>query len=133
MKIAEFDNDAGTLIEGYGPNGVRLGGQDYPGSLLLSAAGVVPDWPPVTIDDLTAEHLAAVLTSPTLAADGPPQLVILGTGRRQRFPPVAVYAALIDQGIGVEIMDTGAACRTYNILLGEGRRVVAALLADPRG
>ncbi|MCP4126357.1 MAG: hypothetical protein GY753_04760, partial [Gammaproteobacteria bacterium] len=57
-----------------------------------------------------------------------PQLVILGTGEEQQFPQPALYALLLNQGVGVEVMTTPAACRTYNILVSEGRRVAAALL-----
>ena len=72
---------------------------------------------------LTAEHLEAVLGEST-------QVLILGTGTRQHFPAPKVQFALLERGIGLEVMDTGAACRTYNILVSEGRDVVAALLLD---
>ena len=62
-----------------------------------------------------------------------PEVVLLGTGARLRFPPAAVLAPLTRAGIGVEVMDTAAACRTYNILAGDGRRVVAALLMIESG
>jgi uncharacterized protein len=123
MKFSEFDTDAGPLIEAYGPGRVRIQGQDYQRSLAVTAGQVLSDWGPPGFEALASAHFEA------LAALAP-QVVVLGTGARQRFPDPALYAALLAQGIGVEIMDTGAACRTYNILAGEGRRVVAALIND---
>jgi uncharacterized protein len=123
MKFSEFDTDATTLIEAYEHDRVRIAGRDYTGGVLVSAEGITAGWGPDSPADLAAEHLEPLL-------EAAPQVVVLGTGRRQKFPDPAVYFALLEQGIGVEIMDTGAACRTYNILAGEGRRVVAALLLN---
>jgi uncharacterized protein len=123
MKFSEFDTDAGPLVEAYEPGRVRIGGQDYRGTVAVTAGQVLPDWGPADFETLARPHLAAI-------AELAPQVVVLGTGERQRFPDPAIYAVLLERGIGVEIMDTGAACRTYNILAGEGRRVVAALILD---
>ncbi|MFP4063192.1 MAG: Mth938-like domain-containing protein, partial [Halochromatium sp.] len=123
MKFSEFETDAGPLIEAYEPGQVRIQGQDYRGSLAVTAGQVLNDWGPPQFEALAPAHFEA------LAALAP-QVVVLGTGARQRFPEPALYAVLLAQGIGVEIMDTGAACRTYNILAGEGRRVVVALISD---
>ncbi|MFW6258629.1 MAG: Mth938-like domain-containing protein [Halochromatium sp.] len=123
MKFSEFEIDAGPLIEAYEPGQVRIQGQDYRGSLAVTAGQVLNDWGPPQFEALAPAHFEA------LAALAP-QVVVLGTGARQRFPEPALYAVLLAQGIGVEIMDTGAACRTYNILAGEGRRVVVALISD---
>jgi uncharacterized protein len=95
---------------------------------MVSAEGGVADWGPAPPDRLRPAELRSEHLEPALAMG--PQVVIIGTGQRQQFPDPAVYFALLEQGIGVEIMDTGAACRTYNILAGEGRRVVAALMLD---
>jgi len=123
MKFAEFDTDTTILIEAYEHDRVRIAGRDYTGGVLISVDGITAGWGPDSPAGLAAEHLEPLLASR-------PQVVVLGTGRRQRFPDPSVYFMLLEQGIGVEIMDTGAACRTYNILAGEGRRVVAALLLD---
>lgn len=123
MKFSEFETDAGPLIEAYEPGRVRIGGQDYTGTLAVTAGRVLAQWGPPDFAALDATHMAAI-------AELAPQVVLLGTGRRQRFPDPALYAVLLERGIGVEIMDTGAACRTYNILAGEGRTVVAALIAE---
>ena len=121
MKFSELETDVGPLIEAYEPGQVRIQGQHYQGSLAVTAGRVLSDWGPAGFDALEPAHFEAI-------ADLAPQVVVLGTGERQRFPDPALYALLLAQGIGIEIMDTGAACRTYNILAGEGRRVVAALI-----
>jgi uncharacterized protein len=108
-------------IRGYGADGVRIGERTLRASLIISAERLVEDWRPAGIADLVAEDFGPVLALQ-------PEVVLLGTGRSQRFPDHRVLAPLHAARVGVEVMDTGAACRTYNVLLGEGRRVVAALL-----
>ena len=81
----------------------------------------VKEWPIGSVDELQADHLAAIL-------ELKPTIVLLGTGAKFQFPDPARLAPLYKAGIGVEVMDTPAACRTYNILLGEGRDVLAALI-----
>lgn len=90
-------------------------------SLLVPWAGTVLPWAPTRPEDLLAEHFEALLALQ-------PELVIFGSGPRLKFVAPALMRALIDRRIGVETMDTPAACRTYNVLAGEGRSVVAALL-----
>lgn len=123
MKFAEIEDQGANVIEAYGEGRVRVNGRDYTRSIAVSAAQVALDWCPDDLDSLTADHLEAVLGEAT-------QVLILGTGSRQRFPRPEVHFALLERGIGVEVMDTGAACRTYNILVSEGRDVVAALMLD---
>ncbi|TVQ93750.1 MAG: hypothetical protein EA400_01925 [Chromatiaceae bacterium] len=127
MRFAEFDTDAGPLIEAYESDRVQIGGRQYTRGVLVGCELLLADWGPSDPTALTAEHLAPLLE---LVPAQAPQVVLLGTGNRQHFPDPAIYGALLDRGIGVEVMDTGAACRTYNIIAGEGRRVVAALLID---
>jgi uncharacterized protein len=121
MKFSLDQIDGNLLISGYGPGEVLVGGQRHVTSLLITPDGVRPDWGPATVADIDGRHLAGVL-------EYRPELLILGTGERQEFPAARLFVDLMDAGVGYEIMDTAAACRTYNILLGEGRRVVAALL-----
>lgn len=90
-------------------------------SFLLAPDRLVEDWP---VADAAA--LDAAMLEQALALD--PEVVLLGTGTRQVFPPAPARAALLRRGIGVEVMDNAAACRTYNLLAGEGRRVVAAIV-----
>lgn len=93
-------------------------------SFILTPSQLVEDWPVHAGEPLVAEDLA-----PLLALD--PELVVLGTGDRQVFPSAAVMAACLTRGVGIEVMDNAAAARTYNVLAGEGRRVVAAFLLPP--
>jgi uncharacterized protein len=120
MKFSESDNADGLTIRAYQPGALVIGEGRFTHSVLLTPQRV-SEWPPADIPALDASHF-----QPVLALQ--PELVILGTGVKQVFPPPRTYAALMAAGIGIEIMDTGAACRTYNILMAEGRRVAAALI-----
>ncbi|MCK7500562.1 MAG: Mth938-like domain-containing protein [Comamonadaceae bacterium] len=97
--------------------------QRYEASLVLLPDRIAPDWVRGGFAALTEADLRRLL-------DFRPELVLLGTGARQRFPQPALLRPLIEARIGFEVMDLQAACRTYNILMGEGRRVAAALLFD---
>jgi len=99
----------------------RVNERELRRSFLLSPDRLVEDWRPRAIDELLPEDMDAVLA---LA----PALVLLGSGASLRFPPAAVMAACLVQGIGIEVMDNAAAARTFNLLAGEGRKVVAAFL-----
>lgn len=91
------------------------------GSLVISPRQLIRDWAPQDIATLCAEHLEPIVRLQ-------PEVVLLGTGPRLDFPASEVLAVLHEQQIGVEVMDTAAACRTYNILMAEGRNVVAGLI-----
>ena len=121
MKFAEDDPSKGYFISAYDETGVSINGERYETSLVIAPDALQTEWPPGAIDELCSEHFQSII-------ELRPELVLLGTGPNLRFPPVETYAALIQAGIGVEIMDTGAACRTYNILVSESRRVVAGLI-----
>lgn len=95
--------------------------RSYSASLILCRDRVIESWAATDIDTLTPEHVA-----PLLALR--PDVVLLGTGSHQRFPSQAVLAAFLQRGIGVEVMDNAAAARTWDILAGEGRNVVAAFM-----
>jgi uncharacterized protein len=110
-----------NLVTGVGPDGVRVGELWYSRSLIVSAGALLPDWPVASAAGLELEALAPALR---LA----PEILVLGTGDRIRFPEGALFAALAGRGIGLEVMDTAAACRTYNVLVNEDRPVVAALI-----
>jgi uncharacterized protein len=110
-------------INAYGPGWVAVNGQKWTESLVLSSSGELLAWDSPSFEALTQPHFDRL-------AQGRPELVIFGSGARLRFVAPALLRGLIEHGIGVETMDTPAACRTYNILAGEGRRVVAALLLD---
>jgi uncharacterized protein len=138
-----LDNPAAVRIQGYDPGQIRLaippgvnsalradpetGLTTVETSLLLTARHVDTGWQPQGYAELETSHLDVILQFD-------PELVLLGTGARLRFPPPEILQPLHRAGIGVEVMDTGAACRTFNILVAEGRQVVAGLLMiEPTG
>jgi len=121
MKFSEADSAGGHLIIGYGPGRILIGGRTYTRGLIVSPEHIDADWGPRNAKDLAAEHFDALLTLD-------PQIIIVGTGKYQVFPDPGIYLAILQRGLGIDIMDTGAACRTYNILVSEGRKVAAGLI-----
>lgn len=122
MKLQPDKFDTPT-ISAYDAGWIRVGSDKITTSIILSSRGQRANWQCENFSDLTAGHFSRLLE---LA----PELVIFGSGAQQRFPQPAWLAELARQRIGVETMNTAAACRTYNILAGEGRHVVAALLME---
>jgi uncharacterized protein len=112
-----------NVVTGSGPGWVRVGKDEYRDNVVVSADGVVAGFAPGGFDSLDANDFAALLRTS-------PEIVLLGTGTTQRFPQPAVVAPLINANVGLEVMDTRAACRTYNILVAEGRSVTAALIVE---
>jgi uncharacterized protein len=110
-----------NLIRGYGPGQLRVGEQVHATSVILTATTTVAPWRPRSAQDLTSADLEPVLG---LGVD----VLLLGTGARQHFPEPQVLRPLYERRIGVEVMDTSAACRTFNVLVAEGRPVAAALI-----
>ena len=125
MKL-QPDKSHAPLVRAYDSGAIRIDDQIFEGSVIVSSLrGRAPQaWAPRQMADLLAQDLAS------LAALGA-ELVILGTGRQLVFPPASWLAPFAQQRVGLESMDTAAACRTYNILASEGRLVVAALLQEP--
>lgn len=121
MHIQLETGGKANIIRTYAPGHIVVNQATYTRSLIVLPGQVIPDWPPQVFGDLTATHFE---TLNALA----PEIVVLGTGQRQQFPRAELLAPLIKAGIGWEVMDSGAACRTYNILMSEGRNVAAALL-----
>lgn len=128
MKF-QLETSSLPVIGGHGPGWISLGNQRITESVMIDLAGQALPWGTPAFDGLGAEHFA--LLAPQEAAAPRPELVLFGSGTRLRFPRPAWLRPLIEAGIGVETMDTAAACRTWNILTGEGRRVLAALLVEP--
>jgi uncharacterized protein len=112
-----------NLVRACAPGEVRVREHVIRRSVVLTASEIVFDWPPGSVEELQLDHLQAVLALK-------PQIILLGTGERQVFPASAIGAAIQAAGIGFEVMDTRAACRTYNVLVQEGRRVAAALIVS---
>jgi uncharacterized protein len=108
-------------------DGVRtwVGARPYEGSLVVPWSGAVRAWPPHAFEQLTQDDFDSLLAER-------PDLVIFGSGARLRFPRPPLVRGLIEHRVGFESMDTAAACRTYNVLVSEGRNVIAALLVEPR-
>jgi uncharacterized protein len=123
MKLSLESTQGRNLFTGYGEGYVDVNGARHRENVIVAADAVTPGWVSGALDAVTAAHL-----EPLAAAK--PEIVILGSGAAFRFPHPEILAPLYRAGVGVEVMDTRAACRTYNILLGEGRRVVAALIVE---
>lgn len=109
------------LFTAYAADHVMVNRERYSSSIVVRAEEVHTDWEIVRVDELSEAHFEYFLALQ-------PEVLLLGTGSRQHFPHPRLYRALTDAGIGVECMDTPAACRTYNILVEEDRKVVAAIL-----
>lgn len=111
------------FIRSAGPEGITVTDTLYTSSLVLSSEELLPDWPVRSVGELTEEHLDAIL-------DMDPEIVILGTGEKQVFPPPRFLVKFYEKGVGFETMTTEAACRTFNVLLSENRKAVAALIVS---
>jgi uncharacterized protein len=120
MKL-QPDAINGPSITGYGAGWVAVNGEKFTSSLIISAMGARLDWNCSQFEDLQATHFDQLI-------ELSPELVLFGSGQHLRFAKPQWLTALYARRIGVETMDTQAACRTYNFLAGEGRKVVAALL-----
>jgi uncharacterized protein len=125
MKLHADRSDT-PVVTAHGQGWIAIDGQRHEGDWVLSASGVRHPWQHDGDTPSTQDFSALSQTDPL-----PPELVLFGSGPRLKFPHPSALQGLMQQGIGVETMDTPAACRTYNILAAEGRRVVLALL-NPR-
>jgi uncharacterized protein len=124
MKFSLDVPSGANLVRAYAPGQVRIGDRAFSRSLIVTASALIEDWRPVAIRELTPEDIDPVLKLR-------PEVLLIGSGTRQEFPERATLAALYAARLGFEVMDTGAACRTYNLLVAEGRRVAAALIIRP--
>ena len=111
------------MFTAHGSGYVSVNGRQLRQSAIVTPEEVIAPWGAARAAELTEADITRI-------ADLDPEVVVLGTGARQVFPPPALVASLLARRIGVEVMDTAAACRTYNILAAEGRRVVAAVLVS---
>lgn len=126
MKLY-LDNNANTnVVTGYGDDHVMISKVRHDGNLLLTAKDIFTGWAPEATADLRGLRAEDLAAATTLGAE----ILIVGTGKRQRFPQPALLRPLIEARIGFEFMDLAAACRTYNILVGESRAVALALLYE---
>jgi len=122
VKLHLTSSEGQHLFSGHGPGYVAVNRVRYETSIVVTPTSLTT-WGVTAFDALSKADFAAVLALK-------PEVVIFGTGRAMRFPDPALGRELTAAGIGLEVMDSGAACRTYNILAVEGRRVAAAILID---
>ena len=122
MKIL-FDNGAANnyRIQSYSADSFTINNERITSGILISAKRLIPNWPPQTMADLATQHLETIIALE-------PEIVLFGTGKRLIFPDEMIISTITSRYIGVEFMDTGAACRSYNLLMSDDRKVVAALL-----
>ena len=113
------------LFTGYGEDHVLINGTRHEQSLLLTGSQIHPaPWAGLKFEDLTEAHFRWI-------AEHPVEIVLFGSGHKLRFPHPSLTRSLVEARIGLEVMDIGAMCRTYNILVGEGRSVAAGVLIEP--
>ena len=125
MKFAEDHNKARYKITAYDANSIGVNGKAIEAPLILSPMEILLDWKPKTYADLVIEDLEALYQLQEGA-----EVILIGTGQKQVFPDKSVLKYLTQQKIGFEIMDSQAACRTFNIIMAEGRTVVAGLFIE---
>lgn len=122
MATLDLDNNQSRYqIRAYKPGTVCVNDKILTKSIIITADELIENWQPANISELTVESLNPIL-------ELKPDILLIGTGGKLVFPPAEIYGHLINQGIGVEIMDTSAACRTFNALTAENRKVAAALI-----
>lgn len=122
MDVTPLVRFGQQIIQRYAGGGFRVSGQTYPGAVIVTP-DATQSWPVSTFSGLQELDFSLIYDVPS-----PPDVVLLGTGKSQQFMSPDMRQALRAKGLVIEVMDTGAACRTYNVLMAEGRRVAAALL-----
>jgi uncharacterized protein len=120
MKLTLESSARVNVVRAYSPSELHIGEHIVHGRCIVTASELITQWEPATYAELDPVHLETILA---LA----PDVVLLGTGPAQRFPSAAIRKVFAERGVGLEVMDLGAACRTFNILVQEERRVAAAL------
>lgn len=123
MKLQSDPHSGANTITGYGDGYIEINKIPYSHAVLLSSDGEILEWAIKSFEDLSPADFIQM-------AALKPELIIIGTGKRQRFPKPELLKTLIEAKIGFEVMDSQAACRTYNILVGEGRQVLLALIVE---
>lgn len=125
MKLhADSRNAALNTVTGYSQTGIEINAIEYTHSVLMLPEGPVTAWNVANAQALDSIHIDTM-------AQFLPELIVLGTGLKQHFLHPALQTRLVSQRIGIEVMNTAAACRTYNILMAEGRKVLGALIVEP--
>lgn len=122
MDVTPLISSDSNVIQSYGSDGFKISGNFYEGSLIVTVDQIV-SWPVAGPDSLDADSFRQILPAKDMI-----DVILLGTGKTFIMPPRDLRETWKDYGLRIEVMDTGAACRTYNILMAENRRVAAALL-----
>ena len=123
MRFSSDSNEEKNQIRACEPGAVHLRDQTLHNHLIISATEIITDWGPPAIDALSIDDF-----EPALAMK--PEILLFGTGARQVFPDIALLTEIMRKGIAIEVMETVAACRTFNVLINERRAAVAALLVE---
>ena len=112
-----------NFIRSFSEQGILIGERYYKESLIVSAGELIAEWPPCSTDQISIQHLSTIF-------EMKPEVVLLGTGEKQHFLPPELMVLFYENQSGLEVMTTAAACRTFNVLVSEGRNVVAALIQE---
>jgi uncharacterized protein len=123
VKLHSDPQSSLNTITGYGIGYIEVNSKVYPHALIVQPEGEISPWPVSAFADLSSDNLASLCVFK-------PELIIIGTGKKQQFLKPELIKSLIQAKIGFEMMDSQAACRTYNILMNEGRQVLAAIILD---
>lgn len=126
MPLSEDIISGSYSIQAYESGQLTINQKTYSDSLVLSASDIISPWPVTSIEQLSSDHFECVL-------DLKPDVVLLGTGDKQAFPAMEMMGFFAHHNLGVEAMNTGALCRTFNILVAEDRNVVAAIIQSSAG
>ncbi len=121
MKLSLDDNTAKFLIHEYTAEYIRVKNVQHTRSIIISYNALFPEWAPQSIDQLTETHIIEILKEM-------PEMILLGTGKKIQFPHPKILQPAYERNVGIEVMDTAAACRTFNMLASDGRKVAAGLI-----
>ena len=121
MTLVLDDNNANFQVQAFEPGQIKINEKIYTKSVIITANKIIDNWQPQSLEELKKEHLLPI-------EEIQPSILIIGVGEKLAFPNIEIYGHLINKNIGVEIMDTRAASRTYNALTAESRNVAAALI-----
>jgi uncharacterized protein len=121
VKLHAESRPFANTVSAIGQHSIDINGVAYAASVVVAPEGPVQEWPVIAVEELTEAHFEQLSHSK-------PELVVLGTGAKQQFVHPRLTAALAAKRIGLETMDTPAACRTYNVLMAEGRKVIGAFI-----
>ena len=123
MKLHTTNTAGLNLFTAYGDDYAAVNQEKHQKNIILLPESIIPEWTSATVSTLTEADMQTLIGLGT-------EIILLGTGKRLRFPPGELLRPFAQAGVGLDVMDLQAACRTYNILAAEGRKVAAALLFD---